>query len=77
MSGTLTAIAIIFIVSSGLTAAVVTYFQLQGRQAEAVAMAGYRRLAEQAVANQEQLVERLTTIEGRLGAVEQILRDVG
>jgi hypothetical protein len=77
MSGTITAIVIVFIVAGSITAAVVAYFQLQAHRADEVAMAGYRQLAEQAVANQQQIHERLEAIEQRVASVEQILRDVG
>jgi len=56
---------------------VVTYFSLQRHRADAVAMAGYRKLAEQAVANQERLHEELAALTARLAAVEQLLKDVG
>jgi hypothetical protein len=56
---------------------VVAYFSLQRHRADAVAMAGYRKLAEQAVANQEQLHEELAALTARLTAVQQLLKDVG
>jgi hypothetical protein len=71
------AIIIVFIVIGGITASVVAYFNLQRHRADAVAMASYRKLAEQAVANQEQLRDELVTLTARLAAVEQLLKDVG
>ena len=52
MQGALIAVGIVFIVVGGITAGVVSYFRLQSHRADAVAMAAYRQLAEQAVANQ-------------------------
>jgi CBS domain containing-hemolysin-like protein len=77
MSGGPIAIIIVFIVIGGITASVVAYFSLQRHRADAVAMASYRKLAEQAVANQEQLRDELATLTARLAAVEQLLKDVG
>ena len=48
-------VGIIFIVGAVIAMVVASYFRLQGHRADAVAMAGYRKLAEQAVANQQEL----------------------
>jgi hypothetical protein len=77
MTGGIIAIGIVLIVIGGISATVVAYFSLQRHRADAVAMAGYRKLAEQAVANQERLQEELATLTARLAAVEQLLKDVG
>jgi hypothetical protein len=77
MNGAIVAIAIVLIAVSGLTAIIVSYIRLLTHQSDAEAMAGYRQLAEQTAANQEQLHERLDSIDQRLGAVERLLRDVG
>jgi hypothetical protein len=77
MTGAFTAIGIVFIVIGGITAVVVSYFRLQAHRADAVAMAAYRQLAEQAVANQQQLHDGLDGIDRRIAAVERLLRDVG
>ena len=71
------AVGIVFICVGGITAAVVSYFRLQSHRADAVAMAAYRQLAEQAVANQQQLHAGLDAIDQRLASVERLLRDVG
>ncbi len=77
MSGGLIAIAIVLIAIGGIAVSLTSYFTLQRHRADAVAMAGYRKLAEQAVANQESLRTQLGELSARLGAVEQMLRSVG
>jgi ABC-type Zn2+ transport system substrate-binding protein/surface adhesin len=76
MTGAIVAIAIVLITVGGITGAVVSYFWLQRHRADAVAMAGYRKLAEQAVANQESLHAELSVLTTRLAAIEQLLRSV-
>lgn len=81
MTGAIIAITIVFIVIGGITACVATYFRLQRHRADAVAMAAYRKLAEEAVANQsrigEQFGARLDALHKRLAAIEDLLRSVG
>jgi type II secretory pathway pseudopilin PulG len=77
MQGALIAVGIVFIVIGGITACVASYFRLQSHRADAVAMAAYRQLAEQAVANQQQVHAGLDAIDQRLASVERLLRDVG
>jgi len=68
----------ILIVVGGVIAVIVSsYFRLQGHRADAVAMANYRKLAEDAVANQEELREQLAKLTEKVQAVEQLMRDVG
>jgi hypothetical protein len=76
MTGAVIAIAIVLIAIGGITSSVVAYFRLQRHRADAVAMAGYRKLAEQAVANQETLHAQLAELTTRLAAVEDLLRSV-
>ncbi|QMU72547.1 hypothetical protein [Streptacidiphilus sp. P02-A3a] len=76
MTGATVAIAIVFIVVGGITMSVVAHFRLQRHRADAVAMAGYRKLAEQAVANQEALRGDLAALNARLTAVDDLLRSV-
>ncbi|MFC0432520.1 hypothetical protein [Kutzneria buriramensis] len=76
MTGAIVAIAIVLIVIGGITAGVVSYFRLQRHRADAIAMASYRKLAEQAVANQEALQAELATVAARLASVEELLRSV-
>lgn len=53
------------------------YFRLQRHRADAVAMAHYRKLAEEAIANQQQLRDQLVALTAKVAAVEQLMRDVG
>jgi len=53
------------------------YFRLQSHRADAVAMAEYRRLAEQAVANQQELRIELARLTEKVANVEKLMRDVG
>ncbi|MCX5385389.1 hypothetical protein [Streptomyces sp. NBC_00083] len=76
MTGAVIAIAIVLIVIGGITASVVAYFRLQRHRADAVAMAEYRRLADEAVANQEVLQGQLAELNDRVKSVESLLRSV-
>jgi predicted negative regulator of RcsB-dependent stress response len=53
------------------------YFRLQAHRADAVAMVHYRQLAEDAVANQQELRAELTKLTEKVAAVEKLMRDVG
>lgn len=70
-------VGIVLIVVGGISMAVVAYFRLQRHRADAVAMASYRKLAEQAVANQEELRAQLAQLTEHVRSVEQLMRDVG
>jgi hypothetical protein len=76
MTAAFISIGIVLITIGGIAASVVSYFQLQRHRADAVAMAGYRKLAEQAVAKQEELHAELSVLSTRLAAIEQLLRSV-
>lgn len=76
MNGATVAIAIVFIVVGGITVSVVAHFRLQRHRADAVAMAGFRKLAEQAVANQEALRGDLAALNARVTAIDELLRSV-
>ncbi len=54
-----------------------SYFRLQRHRADAVAMAHYRKLAEEAVENQRVLRAQLAELTAKVSAVEQLMRDVG
>jgi cell shape-determining protein MreC len=56
---------------------VASYFRLQSHRADAVAMAQYRKLAEDAVANQQELRDQLAKLTEKVQAVEQLMREVG
>jgi hypothetical protein len=53
------------------------YFRLQAHRADAVAMAHYRKLAEEAVANQQELRAELARLTEKVATVEKLMRDVG
>ena len=53
------------------------YFRLQAHRADALAMAEYRRLAEQAVGNQQELRMELARLTEKVANVEKLMRDVG
>jgi hypothetical protein len=76
MTGAIIAIGIVLICIGGVTMSVVSYFRLQRHRADAVAMAGYRALAEQAADRERGLQDQLGELTVRLTAVEQLLRSV-
>ena len=49
---------------------VASYFRLQSHRSDAVAMANYRKLAEEAVANQQELRGQLAKLTEHVNAVE-------
>ena len=53
------------------------YYRLQRHRADAVAMAAYRKLAEEAVANMTELRAEMIKLTEHVSAVEQLMRDVG
>jgi hypothetical protein len=53
------------------------YFRLQRHRADAVAMASYRKLAEEAVANMAEVRAEMAKLTEHVTAVEQLMRDVG
>jgi predicted negative regulator of RcsB-dependent stress response len=53
------------------------YFRLQRHRAAAVAMASYRKLAEEAVADMAELRAEMAKLAEHVSAVEQLMRDVG
>ena len=53
------------------------YYRLQRHRADAVAMAAYRKLAEEAVANMIELRAEMAKLTEHISAVEQLIRDVG
>ena len=70
-------LGILLVVGGVISVIVASYFRLQGHRADAVAMAHYRKLAEDAVANQEELRDQLAKLTEKVQAVEQLMRDVG
>jgi predicted negative regulator of RcsB-dependent stress response len=53
-----------------------SYFRLQRHRADAVAMASYRKLAEEAVSKQAEIREEVQKLTDKVAAVEQLMRDV-
>jgi hypothetical protein len=53
------------------------YYRLQRHRADAVAMASYRKLAEEAVASMTELRAEMAKLSEHVSAVEQLMRDVG
>jgi uncharacterized membrane protein YciS (DUF1049 family) len=70
-------LGIIFIIGAVIAVVVASYYRLQRHRADAVAMASYRKLAEDAVANQQELRGQLEKLTEHVRAVEQLMRDVG
>ena len=70
-------VGIVAVVGAVIAVIVASYFQLQGHRADAVAMANYRKLAEEAVTNQQELRTELTRLTEKVAAVEKLMRDVG
>lgn len=80
-SANFTAIGILLAIFVPVCAAIAiivwNYYRLQRHRADAVAMASYRQLAEEAVANMAGLRAEMTKLAGHVAAVEQLMRDVG
>ncbi|MDR3031919.1 MAG: hypothetical protein LBV78_02190 [Kitasatospora sp.] len=70
-------LGIIFIIGLVVAVVVASYFRLQGHRSDAVAMANYRKLAEEAVANQAELRDQIAGLTEKVRAVEQLMREVG
>lgn len=65
------------VIAGAIAVIVASYYRLQRHRADAVAMASYRRLAEEAVANQRELRSELEKLTEHVSTVEQLMRDVG
>jgi F0F1-type ATP synthase epsilon subunit len=70
-------VGIVAVVGAVIAVIVSSYFRLQSHRADAVAMANYRKLAEEAVANQQELRDQLARLTEKVQAVEQLMREVG
>jgi len=71
-------VAAIFVPICAAVAVIVwNYYRLQRHRSDAVAMAFYRKLAEEAVANMTELRGEMTKLAAHVSAVEQLMRDVG
>ena len=76
-----TAIGILLAIFVPICAAVAVivwnYYRLQRHRTDAVALASYRKLAEEAVGNMTGLRAEMAKLSDHVAAVEQIMRDVG
>jgi predicted histidine transporter YuiF (NhaC family) len=71
-------VAAIFVPLCAAAAVIVwNYFRLQRHRADAVAMASYRKLAEEAVVNMTELRAEMGKLSEHVSAVEQLMREVG
>jgi len=70
-------LAIFIPICAAVTVIVWNYYRLQRHRADAVAMAEYRKLAEEAVANMTELRAEMAKLTEHVSAVEQLMRDVG
>ena len=70
-------LAIFLPICAAIAVAVWSYFRLQRHRADAVALASYRTLAEEAVANMTELRGEMAKLAENVSAVEQLMRDVG
>jgi len=66
------------IIMGGVLAVIVfSFFRWLSHRADAAAMVQYRKLAEESVANQQELREQLAKLTEKVQAVEQLMREVG
>jgi hypothetical protein len=70
-------LAIFVPVCAAIAIIVWNFLRLQRHRADAVAMASYRKLAEEAVANMADLRSEMAKLAEHVSAVEQLMRDVG
>ena len=70
-------LAVLVPICGAIAVSVSGYFRLQRHRADAVAMASYRKLAEEAVANMTELRAEMTKLTEHVSVVEQLMRDVG
>jgi hypothetical protein len=70
-------VGILLVIGSTTAVIVWSWHRLQQHRADAVAMASYRKLAEEAVANQAELRDEMRKLAEHVAAVEQLMRDVG
>jgi hypothetical protein len=70
-------LAVLVPVCAAIAVIVWSYFRLLRHRADAVAMASYRKLAEEAVANMAEMRAEMAKLTEHVSAVEQLMRDVG
>jgi hypothetical protein len=70
-------LAILVPISAAVAVIVWSYLRLQRHRADAVAMASYRKLAEEAVANMAEMRTEMIRLAERVDVVVKLMRDVG
>jgi len=70
-------LAIFVPICAAVAVIVGNYYRLQRHRADAVAMASYRKLAEEAVVNLAELRAEMAKLTEHVQAVERLMRDVG
>ncbi len=70
-------LAIFVPVCTAVALMVWNFLRLQRHRADAVAMASYRKLAEEAVGGMAELRSEMAKLSEHVSAVEQLMRDVG
>ena len=70
-------LAILVPICAAVAVIVWNYYRLQRHRADAVALASYRKLAEEAVSNMTDLRADMAKLAEHVSAVEQLMRDVG
>ncbi len=70
-------LAIFVPICTAVAVIVWNYYRLQRHRADAVALASYRKLAEEAVTNMTELRDEMTKLAEHVSAVEQLMREVG
>jgi hypothetical protein len=70
-------LAVLLPICGAIAISVSSYFRLQRHRADAVALASYRKLAEEAVANMTEVRAEMAKLTEHVSAVEQLMRDVG
>jgi hypothetical protein len=70
-------LAIFIPICTAIAVSIWSYFRLQRHRADAVAMASYRKLAEEAVTNLAELRSEMAKLNEHVSAVEHLMRDVG
>ena len=70
-------IGVTLVIFGSLAVILRAWFNLQAHRSDAVALASYRKLAEESVASQQDLATELTRLAKKVEAVEKLMRDVG
>ena len=74
--GGVIAIAIIAVIFTAIVISVTSFFRLQRHRADAVANAAFRKLAEEAVERQDQLLVEIRALDAKVTEIEILLRSV-